>query len=59
MECQIAENERAELLIQSLPTSYDQLIINITNNNIANHLWFDDVVVTVLEEESKQKNKDD
>ena len=33
----IAENERVELLLQSLPDSYDQLVINITNNinNIA------------------------
>ena len=32
-KCQIVENERVELLHQNLPDSYDQLIINITNNN--------------------------
>ena len=59
IECQIAENERAELLLQSLPDSYDQLIINITNNNISEHLRFDDVAAAVLEEESRRKNRDD
>jgi len=59
MDCQIVENERAEILLQSLPDSYDQLIINITNNNIADHLRFDDVAAAVLEEESRRKNKDD
>ena len=34
----IAENERVELLLHSLTDSYDQLVINITNNNIANRL---------------------
>ena len=29
----IEENEHAKLLLQSLPDSYDQLIINLTNNN--------------------------
>ncbi|KAF7825202.1 Retrovirus-related Pol polyprotein from transposon TNT 1-94 [Senna tora] len=55
----IVENERAELLLQSLPDSYDQLIINITNNNTADHLTFDDVAGAILEEESRRKNKED
>ena len=55
----IVENERAELLLQSLPDSYDQLIINITNNNIVGRLSFDDVAGAVLEEESRRKNKED
>ena len=55
----IAENERAELLLQSLPDSYDQLIINITNNNIAAHVAFDVVASAILEEESRCKNKED
>jgi len=55
----IVENERAELLLQSLLDSYDQLVINITNYNVADLLRFEDVVGTVLEEESKRKNKKD
>ncbi|RDX70842.1 hypothetical protein CR513_49869, partial [Mucuna pruriens] len=54
----IVENERAELLLQSLPDSYDQLIINIKNNNVG-YLSFDDVVGAILEEESRQKNKEE
>ncbi|RDX71500.1 hypothetical protein CR513_49144, partial [Mucuna pruriens] len=54
----IVENERAELLLQSLPDSYDQLIINITNNNIDGNLHFEDVAGAILEEESRRKNKD-
>ncbi|KAH9697272.1 glycine--tRNA ligase 1 [Citrus sinensis] len=54
----IEENERAELLLQSLPDSYDQLIINLINNNPADSLIFDDVVASVLNEESKRKNKE-
>jgi len=52
-------NERAELLLQSLPDSYDQLVINITNYNIADLLHFEDVAGAVLEEESRRKNKED
>ena len=55
----IVENERAELLLQSLPDSYDQLVINITNNNIVDRLSFNDVAGAVLEEESRRKNKED
>ncbi|KAH9715183.1 hypothetical protein KPL71_020951 [Citrus sinensis] len=54
----IEENERAELLLQSLPDSYDQLIINLTNNNPADSLVFDDVAASVLNEESRRKNKE-
>ncbi|KAH9672574.1 hypothetical protein KPL70_017783 [Citrus sinensis] len=53
----IEENERAELLLQSLPDSYDQLIINLTNNNPVDNLVFDDVAVSILNEESRRKNK--
>ncbi|KAH9708912.1 retrovirus-related pol polyprotein from transposon TNT 1-94-like protein [Citrus sinensis] len=53
----IEENERAELLLQSLPDSYDQLIINLTNNNPADSLVFDDVAASVFNEESRRKNK--
>ncbi|KAH9650013.1 hypothetical protein KPL70_026197 [Citrus sinensis] len=52
----IEENERAELLLQSLPDLYDQLIINLTNNNPVDNLVFDDVAASVLNEESRRKN---
>ncbi|KAH9658914.1 retrovirus-related pol polyprotein from transposon TNT 1-94-like protein [Citrus sinensis] len=54
----IEENERAELLLKSLPDSYDQLIINLTNNNPADSLVFDDIAASVLNEESRRKNKE-
>ncbi|KAH9655417.1 Integrase catalytic domain-containing protein [Citrus sinensis] len=54
----IEENERAELLLQSLPDSYDQLIINLTNNNLVESLVFDDVAASVLNEESMRKNNE-
>ncbi|XP_057746688.1 proline-rich receptor-like protein kinase PERK1 [Arachis stenosperma] len=38
---------------------YQTRMINITNNNIVDQLRFDDVVATILEEESRYKNKDD
>ncbi|KAE8686785.1 cytochrome c bioproteinsis protein CCS1 [Hibiscus syriacus] len=52
------EQERAELLLQSLPDSYDQLIINLTNSNVTS-LVFDDVAAAVLQEENRRKNKED
>ncbi|KAL0561700.1 hypothetical protein IC582_002140 [Cucumis melo] len=55
----IEPNERAELLLQSLPDSYDQLVINLTNNILIDYLSFDDVVAAVLEEENRRKNKED
>ncbi|KAF2291302.1 hypothetical protein GH714_022364 [Hevea brasiliensis] len=59
LEYHIAENECTELLLQSLPDSYDQLIINLTNNILTDYLVFNDVAATVLEEESRRKNKED
>ena len=53
----IEENERAELLLQSLLDLYDQLIIKLTNNNPAANLVFDDVAASVINEESRRKNK--
>ena len=54
----IEENERAELLLQSLSDSYNQLIINLTNKNPVNSLVFDDIAASILNEESRQKNKE-
>ncbi|CAN6886732.1 unnamed protein product, partial [Brassica oleracea] len=51
----VESQERAELLLQSLPDSYDQLIINLTNNVSTDSLVFDDVAAAVLEEESRRK----
>jgi hypothetical protein len=56
---QIEENKRVELLLQSLPDSYDQLIINLINNILSDYLVFDDVVAAILKEEHKLKNKGD
>ncbi|KAL4324482.1 hypothetical protein GQ457_11G027590 [Hibiscus cannabinus] len=55
----IEPQERAELLLQSLPDSYDQLIINLTKNILTDHLVFDDVVAIILEEENRRKNNED
>ena len=57
MEHNIETGERAEILLQSLPDSYDQLIINLTNN--IEILVFDDIAAAVIEEESRSKNKED
>ncbi|KAH9751081.1 hypothetical protein KPL71_014143 [Citrus sinensis] len=54
----IEENEYAELILQSLPDSYDQLIINLMNNNPVDNLVFDNVAAFVLNEESRRKNKE-
>ncbi|KAE8733040.1 Detected protein of unknown function [Hibiscus syriacus] len=58
LSCKIREQERAELLLQSLPDSYDQLIINLTNSNVTS-LVFDDVAAAVLQEENRRKNMED
>ncbi|KAK8574965.1 hypothetical protein V6N12_062642 [Hibiscus sabdariffa] len=55
----IEPQERVELLLQSLHDSYDQLIINLTNNILTDHLVFDDVAAAILEEENRRKNKED
>ena len=55
----IVESERVELLLQSLPDSYNQLIINLTNGILSNFLVFEDVASAVLEKEDRRKNKED
>jgi hypothetical protein len=59
LDQQIKENERVELLLKSLPDSYDQLIINLTNNIFSDYLVFDDVAAAILKEENRRKNKGD
>jgi DNA (cytosine-5)-methyltransferase 1 len=56
---QIEKSEHAELLLQSLPNSYDQLIINLTNNILIDYLVFDDDAAAILEEVNRRKNKGD
>ncbi|GJW36959.1 gag-pol polyprotein [Tanacetum coccineum] len=51
--------ERAEILLQSLPDSYDQVIINLTGNVLSNYLVFDDVAAAILEEENWRNNRED
>ncbi|KAE8657742.1 hypothetical protein F3Y22_tig00116983pilonHSYRG00074 [Hibiscus syriacus] len=58
LSCKIGEQERVKLLLQSLPDSYDQLIINLTNSNITS-LVFDDVAAAILQEENRCNNKED
>mgnify|MGYP000897061320 CR=1 FL=1 len=53
----IKENERADILLQSLPNLYDEL--NIANGNVIESLCFEDVAGTVLEGESQRKNKEE
>ncbi|KAE8728215.1 L-aspartate oxidase [Hibiscus syriacus] len=48
----------AASILLTLPDSYDQLIINLTNSNVTS-LVFDDVAAAVLKEENQRKNKED
>ncbi|GKC09975.1 retrovirus-related pol polyprotein from transposon TNT 1-94 [Tanacetum coccineum] len=51
--------ECAKILLQSLPDSYDQVIIHLTSNVLSNNLLFDDVVAAILEEENRRNNRED
>ena len=55
----IETNKRAELLLQSLPDLYHQLIINLTNTSTKKILVFDDIAAAILEEENWHKNRED
>nr|GEY10698.1 retrovirus-related Pol polyprotein from transposon TNT 1-94 [Tanacetum cinerariifolium] len=59
LSCIIEPQERAEILLQSLPDSYDQLIISLTSNVLTDFLVFDDVAAVVLEEENRRNNRED
>ena len=59
MGYEIKTSEHAEILLQSLPDSYDQLIINLTNNLLVDYLNFDDIVAVVLDKEKTRKNKEE
>ena len=49
MEHNIEEKEHVELLLQSLPNSYDHLIINTANGALRIMLVFNDIVTTCWE----------
>ena len=53
----IAESEHAELLLQSLPDSYDQLIINLTNGILSDSLVLEDVASAILEEKDIRRTR--
>jgi len=59
MDYNIKENEHAKLLLQCLPDSYDQLIINLTNNVLTEILDFNDIAAAVLQAESRRKSNED
>nr|GEW52879.1 Gag-Pol polyprotein [Tanacetum cinerariifolium] len=58
LDCKI-DVQRAEILLQSLPNSYDQVVINLTNNVLTDCLVFDDAAASILEEENRCNNKED
>ena len=59
MDYKVATNGCIELLLQSLLDSYDQLVINLTNNVSIVYISFDNMVDAVLQEESRHKSKED
>ncbi|GJU32733.1 retrovirus-related pol polyprotein from transposon TNT 1-94 [Tanacetum coccineum] len=59
LSCKIDSQERVEILLQSLPDSYDQVIINLTSNVLLDYLVFDDVAAAILEEENRRNNMED
>ncbi|GJY22735.1 retrovirus-related pol polyprotein from transposon TNT 1-94 [Tanacetum coccineum] len=59
LSCKIDSQECAEILLQSLPDSYDQVIINLTSNVLSDYLVIDDVAAAILEEENRHNNRED
>ncbi|GKF13831.1 hypothetical protein Tco_0055293, partial [Tanacetum coccineum] len=59
LDCKIEPQEHAEILLQSLPDSYNQVIINLTSNVLVDYLVFDDVAAVILEEENRRNNRED
>ncbi|GJY34205.1 hypothetical protein Tco_0418674 [Tanacetum coccineum] len=59
LSCKIEPHECVDILLQSLPDSYDQLIISLTSNVLSNYLVFDDVAAAILEEENRHNNRED
>ncbi|GJZ10826.1 gag-pol polyprotein [Tanacetum coccineum] len=59
LSCKIEPQERAEILLQSLPNLYVHIIISLTSNVLLDYLVFDDVAVDILEEENRHNNRED
>ncbi|GJX66453.1 hypothetical protein Tco_0300796 [Tanacetum coccineum] len=59
LDCKIDPQERAEILLPSLPDSYNHVIINLTSNVLTDCLVFDDVAASILEEENRRNNRED
>ncbi|GKA56587.1 hypothetical protein Tco_0755659 [Tanacetum coccineum] len=59
LSCKIDIQERAKTVLQILPDSYDQVIINLTSNVLSDYLVFDDVAAAILEEENRLNNRED
>nr|GEV35059.1 putative RNA-directed DNA polymerase, eukaryota, reverse transcriptase zinc-binding domain protein [Tanacetum cinerariifolium] len=59
LSCIIKPQEHAEILLQSLPDSCDQLIISLTSNVLSDYLVFDDVTTAILQEANRRNNKED
>lgn len=59
MDYKIKDHERAKILLQSLPNSYDHIIINLTKNIVYTKLVFKSVSTAIFYEESRWKNKGD
>nr|GEY97609.1 Gag-Pol polyprotein [Tanacetum cinerariifolium] len=59
LSCKIEPQECAEILLQSLHDSYDQVIINLTSNVCVDYLVFDDVATVILEEENRHNSMED
>lgn len=51
----IDEEECVELLLQSLPDSYDHLIINLMNNSFTGYLVFDEIAIACFAEDEEAK----
>nr|GEW95285.1 Gag-Pol polyprotein [Tanacetum cinerariifolium] len=56
LSCKIDSQKRAKILLQSLPDSYDQVIINLANNVLSDYLVFNDVAAAILETENRRNN---
>ncbi|GJU15292.1 retrovirus-related pol polyprotein from transposon TNT 1-94 [Tanacetum coccineum] len=59
LDCKIEPQECVKILLQSLPDSYEQVIINLISNVLADYLVFDDVAAVILEKENRRNNRED
>jgi len=59
MICSLSETHYVNDMGSSLPDSYDQLLINITNNNVVDMFHIDYVTTAIIEEKFRRKNKEE